>query len=278
MLDRARSVALRTTVLALLGSLSATPVAPAQSTIDPNFIPGPSNPAPPFPADLVSQPNAKQPLPPVPMPQDRAADSYRIYSLLLPVGELANPGWPRDMWLLSDTTISIVPPDQPCLSVNVDGVDMNPHSAIEVPGERRQDFAEMLEDFDLRCHERLHLTAEAFNLVVPLRLLDQSEQEEFIRLRFDPSGGPDADVITARYKGAPGISRFSEVYFNAHHTLAMVYANGWCGGLCAQSYWQVVELQDGLPWKRLGWRTATVMELGYPRPVKFKALFPRIQI
>ena len=269
MFESTRSASLRAVALATsLGSafvvsLFVVSLAPAQSPLQadnapPAFVPGPSNPAPPYPEDLVSQPNAKPQLPPIPMPQDRAADSYSIYSVLLPVGELADPGWTRDLWLLSDTTVALVPPDQPCLAQEAEGIDMNPHVAVEPPADRRQDFAELLDDFDRRCHERIHLTSEAFNLVVPLRLLSQTEQEEFVRARFDPNAGMEGDLLTARYKGAPGLSMFSQVYFNAHHTMAMVYASGWCGGLCAQSYWQVLGVEDG-SWKRLGWRSATVL-------------------
>jgi hypothetical protein len=155
--------------------------------------------------------------------------------------------------------VALVPPDEPCFQQALDGATMNPHLAIVAPADRQQDLSEMLEDFDRRCHERVQLTQESFNLVVPVRLLDRNEQDSFVRLRFDPNAGLDGDLITAKYKGAPGLSRFSEVYFNAHHTLAMVYASGWCGGTCTQSYWRVMELGDG-GWKQLQWRTA---ELSY---------------
>jgi hypothetical protein len=117
---------------------------------------------------------------------------------------------------------------------------------------------ELLEDFDRTCHERIHLTPESFNLVVPLRLLSQAEQDDFIHKRYDPNGGSEADVLVAQYHGAAGVSRFSQVYFNSHHTLAMVYASGWCGGLCAQSYWQILGLQDG-SWHKLKWHTNAVL-------------------
>ena len=237
---------------------SAADGSPGVVATDTGFNAGPSNPAPPFPTELVSHPNDKPQLPAVPMPQDRAADSYRIYSVLMPVGALGNPGWPRQLWLLADTTLSLVPTDQPCLTHETGDIDMNPHVAIDAPVDRKQEFAEMLEDFDLRCHERIQLTTESFNLVVPLKLISQTEQDEFVRKRFDPNAGDDGDVLTARYKGAPGLSRFTEVYFNAHHTLAMVYANAWCGGLCVQSYWQVLELKDG-SWQKLPWRSTVVM-------------------
>jgi hypothetical protein len=255
-LPSARSASLRAVALFFLLSSAFAPAQTAP-TAPPGFVPGPSNPAPPYFMELLTQPDEQQ-FAPVPMLQDRAVDSYKIFSILLPVGMLGNPGWTRDLWLLSDTTLALVPADQPCLPQSADSYSMNPHVALQAPPESQQDFNEMLDDFDRRCHERIQLTAEPFNLVVPLRLLTLTEQDEFIRQRWDLDAGHEADVLTARYKGAPGLSRFSQVYFNAHHTLAMVYSSGWCGGLCAQSYWQVLALNNGV-WKLLKWHSTEVL-------------------
>ena len=258
-LHSTRSASLCSVALALFVGPFFLTLASGQSSVPPGFVPGPSNPAPPYPDELISQPDSQTQLPAVPMPQDRAVDSYKIYSQLLPVGELANPGWTRALWLLSDTTVALVPADQPCMPQGGPSSEMNPHVAVQPPPDGLQDFAEMLDDFDRRCHERITLTAESFNLVVPLRLLTQTEQDNFILARYDPNAGPDSDVLIAHYKGAPGLSRFSQVYFNAHHTVAMVFESGWCGGLCGQSYWQVLKLEDG-SWKRLDtWRSAALM-------------------
>jgi hypothetical protein len=262
-LHSARSVSLRAVALAVfIGSVFAPWIASAQSSQADrsnaqSVTAGPDYPFQPPPSD-VPQSNPTPQFPAIPMPPDRAADSYKIYSLLMPVGELNRPSLPRKLWLLADTTIALVPPDQPCAAQDVDGASVNPHVAIQAPADRQTDFAELLEDFDRKCHERIQLTPEAFTLVVPLQLLTQDEEEVFIRDRFDPAAGIEADLMTAHYKGAPGLSRFSQVYFNAHHTVAMVFANGWCGGMCAQSYWEVLGFEDGA-WKRLGWHTSVMM-------------------
>ena len=203
-----------------------------------------------------------EPSPPIPMPADRAADSYRIYSMLMPVGELGKQGWPHDLWLLADTTRTMVQPAQPCnLPSNQDlrvSNPMNPHVAVHPTPEQTKDFAELLEDFDHNCHVRVILTANSFNLTVPLHVLTEAEQTEFRGTRFGPNSRDKADpAVLAKYKGAPGLSSFSEVYFNAHHTVAMVYAEGWCGGLCANGFWAFFGLEDG-QWKPLRWN-ATFM-------------------
>jgi hypothetical protein len=220
----------------------------------------PTNPPPSYAPGLLARELTHTPFPATPMPQDRADASYQIYTMLMPVGELRNPGMPRDLWLLSDTTISLVPPDQSCMPSDVNGSDdgMNPHFAVHPPVERVQDFNEMLEDFDKECHQRVLLTPERFPTTMPLRLLTLDEQEEFISTRWDQNAGEYGDQIAARYKGAPGLSTFSQVYFNSHHTMAMVFATDWCGGLCVQSYWEVLDIKDGA-WERLFWKNDFVM-------------------
>jgi hypothetical protein len=226
----------------------------------PGFIPTPSNPQPPYAPGLLSTDNTHILLPAIPMPADRADDSYRIYAQLLPVGELRNQGMPRDLYLLSDTTISLVPPEQGCMPAEINGSAdaMNPHFAVHPAADRLQDFNELLEDFDRRCHERVLLTVGSFPNTLPVRLLTELEQDEFISTRWDQNAGEYGDQIAARYKGAPGLSSFSQVYFNAHHTLAMVYATDWCGGLCVQSFWEVFDFKDGA-WTRLAWKNDTIM-------------------
>lgn len=209
---------------------------------------------------IAQQGPTKAALPdPISMPADRAADSYRIYSSLIPLGETAGRDWPRALWLVRETTITAVPPDQPCW-INPEGgrsdfsSDMNPHTAVHPPAGQLQDFAEILRDFDNRCHERIALSPEAWELNGQLRLLNEQEQKEFEATRF---GKPGNEALTAKYKGAPALYAFSEVYFNAHHTVALVYATHWCGGLCGQGFWVAFGLKDGkwnpLPWNSVSW-------------------------
>ncbi|HEX4066030.1 MAG TPA: hypothetical protein VHZ09_08385 [Acidobacteriaceae bacterium] len=51
---------------------------------------------------------------PVAMPADVAADSYAIYSSLMPLGETANKSWPHEYWLVREATVTAVPPKKPC--------------------------------------------------------------------------------------------------------------------------------------------------------------------
>lgn len=159
-------------------------------------------------------------LPPVEMPADRLADSYAIYSSLIPLGETAGKGWPHDLWLVQDTTISAVPESQPCNPTSGQSSTMNPHIAVHAPQAQLQDYLEILRDFDAHCHDRIKLSSDGgWRLSAPLRLLNPKEQNRFEMTRFTfPPNPEDA----ARFRGAPAFYGFSEVYFNVSHTVALV--------------------------------------------------------
>jgi len=204
-----------------------------------------------LPLACVAQTAAQkpQPLPPIPMPLDRVDDSYRIYSAIMPGGEFANPDTPYKLFLIRDVTLVMAPTDQPCASTPYN----NPHDDIRPPADRVQEFAEVLADFDLHCHDRVQLTNEKWQLGVPYLLLSEEQQHEFSGLRCGAKLG-NSDDLKLKYAGAPGLNSFSQVYFNAHHTLAMVYTTQWCGCLCGTSEWVVVELVQG-QWKQRNWVT-----------------------
>jgi hypothetical protein len=193
----------------------------------------------------------------------RAEDgaSYGIYSSLLPLGETGGKDWPHKLWLVENKTVTVVPQDQPCVPQPVSTAappfndSMNPHIAVHPPDQWRQDFNEILADFDAHCHERLDLdpNPNLWELSAPLRLLTPEEQKEFQSTRF---GQPLNQAAAEKYKGAPALYGFSRVYFNASHTVGLVYATHWCGGLCGQGLWIAVALEGG-HWKRLPWNATT---------------------
>lgn len=192
-----------------------------------------------LPTVLFAQHSATTPklLPVISMPSDRATDSYLIYSSLIPLGETAGKDWPHEVWLLQDATIALIPADQPCLgtpetkSESRFSSSMNPHFAVHPPEDRNQDFKEILADFDAHCHERLALRLGNWNTLAPVRLLTPEEQEEFRATQFPKTAASE------KYRGAAALYGFSEVYFNVHHTVALVYATHWCGGLCGEGFW-----------------------------------------
>ena len=188
------------------------------------------------------------------MPPDLAADSYEIYSQLLPNNQVEWSNEPRTQWLVEDTT-KAAPPDSPCAT----GGMMNPHTAIQAPQARQTEFDEVLADFDARCHDRYQLDAAKLRVGLPVRLLDEEARQRFER---GVSGymPPKNNIMQApptpdEFKGAAGMHSFTAVYFNRAHALAMTEIGMYCGGLCGNWRWVVLERINGhwqiLPWVRM---------------------------
>lgn len=180
----------------------------------------------------------------LPIPQDRVADSYVIYSQLLPGDEIEWGNAQRSFWLIEDIT-KAEPPDTPCAAVGM----MNPHSAIQAPEPRQADFAEVLADFDTHCHEQYLIDASEFHLKLPVRVLDEEAKKRFVShvAGYMP---PQNNIMQApptpdEFKGAAGMHSFTAVYFNRMHTLAMTRIGMYCGGFCGNWRWVVLERKGG---------------------------------
>jgi hypothetical protein len=186
---------------------------------------------------------------PIPMPADRAVDSYALYSQLLPHSGLEGGAWTREYWLLSDTTDTMAPTNVSCTDPKEHLWD-DPREAVEAPEDRQRDLQELFQDFVQHCHDRIQLKLSAFAPGLALHLADDAATKRYVKTRsFDK----DVDPATlAEFKGAAGLHSFSEVYFNKAHTLAMVHAGLWCGNLCGNWQWQVLERKDN-EWKPLSW-------------------------
>lgn len=190
------------------------------------------------------------------MPEDRKTASYTIYSSLMPLGPTGGKGWPNKLWLVQDTTVEVIPANDPCKPTSPtskhDLVDaMNPHFAVRASDDRAQDLAEILEDWDRHCHDRVRLDRDGWRTAVPVLVLNSKEQGEFERSQnsVNVNGEPEP------YEGAPALYGFSMAFFNKAHDVALVHATYYCGPLCAGGTWFALALEDGI-WKRLDWPSA----------------------
>lgn len=190
-------------------------------------------------AAAIAQQPATTPTP-IPMPSDRAADSYAIYSLLLPSNAIEWGEAPRTFWLVEDRT-------------SIHGLD--PKEAIQAPKGREPDLQALLDDFDRHRGEVIALSADGFRTELPVRLADEAARK---RYQSSVLFGSANAAAKAEFDGSAGMHSFSQVYFNPSHTLAMAYFGMYCGGLCGQSTWVVLERKDG-KWARLPWTRMTIM-------------------
>ncbi len=162
----------------------------------------------------------------------RQHDIYAIYSLLMPGAVFANLGASQNQrWAIADTT------------VNID--DMNPKlapdAALKPPDGNPQPFQEAIADFNARKYQRQTLTNN-FHLNHPYTLLSPDEVNEFKVAR----GSATASTASQqKYSGYPGITYFSDVYFDSHRRAALVYQLDWCGNVCSQGEWIYLEKHNG---------------------------------
>lgn len=183
---------------------------------------------------------------PMPMPSDRDQDSYAIYSQLLKSGPIEWRDVRRTQWLIEDAT-SAVPLGVPCdPKPRFSAVTMNPHEAVQPPKDRQAEWKEVLADYDQHCHDVIQLDGRSFRTDLPVRLLNADDKRLLVK---DPQRPP------AEFADGAGLHRFSEVFFNPNHTLALVEQGMWCGGLCGNWEWVVLERKQGrwqmLPWVRM---------------------------
>lgn len=166
----------------------------------------------------------------------RASNSYAIYSMLLPGPPFdALPADQVQRFAIADTTVNIT--------------DMNPSiqpdGALQPPPDNPDAFREALHDFQTRRFERLPLTRQ-FHLDRDYTLLNAAQVAEFRSARSAPDPGSS---LQQQYAGYPGITYFSQVFFNRQQTAALVYRSNWCANLCAAGQWIYLE-KRGSAWVR----------------------------
>jgi hypothetical protein len=169
------------------------------------------------------------------VPPNRDIATYEIYSFLLQHPVLEDGRWPRKFWLIdADTHL---------------GSFEDPR-AIEPPPERAKEAQEMFADYKVHSGDTLHLDSARIQASVAVHLADAAKRKRFTAsLRF----GHQIDAAAAaEFDGIPSIDTFSPVFFNRSQTLAMVYVSEYCGGLCANARWVVLERKES-GWKPLPW-------------------------
>lgn len=171
--------------------------------------------------------------------EERIENSYAIYSLLLPgkifsaMGAMGSP-----TWAIAQT------------SINADDINpkLAPEAMLRPPPDNPEGFRQAVEDYDARKNDRITFSRK-FHLEHPYVLLTPEEVEDF---RLARGSVHSNSSLVSRFRGIPGITYFSEVYFNRKQTAALVYMLDWCGNLCAESQWVYLEKVDGTWVRRSG--------------------------
>lgn len=175
-----------------------------------------------------------------PIPAKRAADTYTIYSMLMP-GQPFSSMSPSQTtrWAIAESTVNIS--------------DMNPavppDGQLTPPPDNPDGFREALEDYESRKYERFRLESKRFQLSHSFSLLDDEQVSELRQARSSTTASSE---LKSQYAGYPGVTFFSAVYYNHSRTAALVFMNNWCANLCAAGQWVYLEKKGGQWVRRSG--------------------------
>jgi hypothetical protein len=175
-----------------------------------------------------------------PIPAKRAADTYAIYSMLMP-GQPFSSMSPSQTtrWAIAESTVNIS--------------DMNPSvppdGQLTPPRDNPEGFKEALEDYESRKYERFRLESKRFQLSHSFSMLDDEQVSELRQARSSTTASSE---LKSQYAGYPGVTFFSAVYYNHPRTAALVFMNNWCANLCAAGQWVYLEKKGGQWVRRSG--------------------------
>lgn len=200
------------------------------------------------PAGPQTANNRRPPAPParyseqgaIPMPEDRADDSYAIYSKLMPGEEFASMSPEQNTrWAIAEITIN--------------ETDRNPAvpplGQLKPPPENPRGFQEAVADYQTNKYVRVHLMNDAFHLSHPFSLLSPDDVAAF---RGSKTAAQVSSETQSQWAGYPGVTLFSEVYFDSRHQAALVFMNDWCAHLCSAGSWVYLEKHGGQWVRRSG--------------------------
>jgi hypothetical protein len=192
--------------------------------------------------------NRKLPTPPahygeqgaIPMPADRADDSYAIYSRLMPGDVFASMSPEQnERWAIAAITIN--------------ETDRNPavppQGQLKPPPENPRGFQEAVQDYTTNRDMRVQLARDSFQISHAFSLL---RPDDVAALRASKTAAEVSSETQAQWAGYPGVTYFSEVYFDSKHQAALVYMNDWCAHLCASGSWVYLEKHGGQWVRRSG--------------------------
>lgn len=171
------------------------------------------------------------------IPADRAADSYAIYSLLMPGWLFRNAAKGNaTRWAIAKQTVTFAE-----MNPRID-----PRGALKPPSGNEKGFHQAVQDFEL--HQNLRYTLQPkLSFGHAYDLLDAQQIHELREAKS--SIAPDSR-LQSRYAAYPGVTFFSAVYFSNDQKAALVYMNDWCGVLCSQSEWIFLEKKND-HWQRM---------------------------
>jgi hypothetical protein len=170
-----------------------------------------------------------------PVPVERRADTYAIYSAVMARPSLSHP----------DNNEKYAIAELSGLATEEKGLE----SCIAVPEGYRAAFAELQADRTRHREDRFRLE-RAFNIPKPYEVLTQAQSTQFLAAR---SGTIQTTVEPEPFPGAIDLITLGNVYFDQKRTLAAVYTAAYCGSLCGFWTWRVFVKNGKGDWEEQHW-------------------------
>lgn len=182
-----------------------------------------------------------------PVPAERRADVYAVYSAVLLRPSLSHPDDNRK-YLIAD------------MSGVAEESDLAP--CTTVPEEHRAALAELLADRNEHRLKRFRLDP-GFKILKPYDLVTDREAAQFSELRNTP--GHTTDEVE-KFRGAVDLITLGNVFFDRRRTTAAVYTSAYCGSLCAFGTWRVFLKTTKGDWDEQKWaKCMTIAEARFRR-------------
>ena len=158
-----------------------------------------------------------------PVPADRRADTYAVYSAVLAHPSLSHPD-DNKKYVIEE------------LSGAMSGArETDPGSCVVVPEDYRAAFTEVLADRS-EHHEELFRLERAFTIPKPYDLITEAQARQFVASR---NGRVRIGDEVELFPGAVDLITLGNVYFDRKRTVASVYTSAYCGSLCGLWTWRV---------------------------------------
>jgi hypothetical protein len=189
-------------------------------------------------------------LPGQPVPAERRADTYAVYSAVMANPRLSHPN-ENKKYLIEETS------GYP----NLDNSDIE--RCIRAPAAYRENFTELLADRVMQQASRYQLE-RAFQMDRPYELLTKEQAKDFGSARGVSRRPKEEENL---FRGATDLITLGNVYFDRKRNLAIVYTWAWCGSLCGLGTWRVFIRNPKGQWDEQNWITCMTIARSERLPV-----------
>ncbi len=181
------------------------------------------------------------------MPTYSDADAYEVYSAVLSFPEAAPPSKSKNFIIRRETLRDF--------GALIDGETAPTRTCLRPDAESAKIIGTAIEDY-VKINQTKWLLEEKFKPEIPYKLVDSKTIISIINLLTKKQ---DWKEFHKQYPDSGGFVDLSAVGFNADKSVAVVSKGLWCGSLCGEGRYYVLQKKDGkwipLEWEgeRCGW-------------------------